>query len=91
MSENQEVTGDSTVGQGRTTGRRRTTGRERMAECEADDGTHPGGRPQCLSPNQDEGRGERGCGKHEGERPHKPEHAEPCGNRLSPRRNGEHA
>ena len=34
MSENQEVTGDSTVGQGRTTGRRRTTGRERMAECD---------------------------------------------------------
>ena len=59
MSENQEVTGDSTVGRGRTAGRNCTTGRERMAECDrmverscAADRGRTGGR-DCEAGHQD--------------------------------------
>ena len=53
MSENQEVTGDSTIGQGRTTGRRRTAGRNCTAECGcAADRDRTGGR-DCEAGHQD--------------------------------------
>lgn len=59
MSENQEITGDSTIGQGRTAGRNCTTGRERMAECDrmverscAADRGRTGGR-DCEAGHQD--------------------------------------
>ena len=53
MSENQEVTGDSTIGQGRTAGRERMGERDRMVErsCAADRG-RTGGR-DCEAGHQD--------------------------------------